>query len=150
MIPQYNSRYLHLPDSLVRSPSVSFRAVYVYWKTASELVDKLILSSKAKLSLSILSFWVCEKSDGVRVLMLIAYNGAVGRQDIFLVCTSVSCLAQLVLIDTADGRHLTAIDRSKKHVSPDIWSGIPALESASWPERSLRYLNHRRRARVRY
>jgi hypothetical protein len=31
------------------------------------------------------SFWVCEKSDGVRVLMLIAWNDHQQKQDIFLV-----------------------------------------------------------------
>lgn len=49
----------------------------------------------AEISQPILSFWVCEKSDGVRVLMLIAFNGAAGRQDIFLVCTDISYLAHI-------------------------------------------------------
>ena len=31
------------------------------------------------------SFWVCEKSDGQRVLVLIAINKATGRQEVFLV-----------------------------------------------------------------
>lgn len=31
------------------------------------------------------SFWVCEKTDGVRVLLLIVWNGLLGRQESFLV-----------------------------------------------------------------
>ena len=31
------------------------------------------------------SFWVCEKTDGVRVLLLIVWNGLVGQQETFLV-----------------------------------------------------------------
>lgn len=44
--------------------------------------------SFTKSSLSILEsqdFWVCEKSDGQRVLVVIVLHGAAGRQDVFLV-----------------------------------------------------------------
>lgn len=33
-----------------------------------------------------MDFWVCEKSDGVRVLVFIVINGATGRQEVWLVC----------------------------------------------------------------
>ena len=37
------------------------------------------------------SFWVCEKTDGVRVLLLILWNAVGGEQDTFLVSmTSIS------------------------------------------------------------
>jgi hypothetical protein len=43
------------------------------------------------------SFWVCEKSDGVRVLVVILYNGLANTQDIFLVSSTsmntTSCFA---------------------------------------------------------
>lgn len=31
------------------------------------------------------SFWVCEKSDGIRVLLLIATNQATGDQSVYIV-----------------------------------------------------------------
>lgn len=33
-----------------------------------------------------MNFWVCEKSDGVRLLILIIWNEMLGQQDVFLVC----------------------------------------------------------------
>lgn len=31
------------------------------------------------------SFWVCEKSDGIRVLVLVLFNKEAGKQDVFMV-----------------------------------------------------------------
>jgi mRNA guanylyltransferase len=37
-----------------------------------------------------MDFWVCEKSDGVRVLVFIVMNGMSGNQEVWLVSPRVS------------------------------------------------------------
>lgn len=36
-----------------------------------------------------MNFWVCEKSDGVRVLVFVVMNGGTGEQEVWLVSLSV-------------------------------------------------------------
>jgi hypothetical protein len=38
------------------------------------------------------SFWVCEKSDGLRVLLIIVHRGTTGDQEVWLVSTRTRLL----------------------------------------------------------